>query len=212
MTDWRTIVEKSYDDAYSYHVFHDPDYADEYTAEEHRAFEIWATAGTQRYLPVDRVIDPANQEEVESMLAEATAYMPLYLFAHSGVSVSTVPFGDPYDSGQCGFAVITNPDKHGISVDAMGHDWNATISGLVKEYDNVLRGNVISWTITKNIACDSCKHVKSEVIDGIAGYVGYDFSEIDNLIEQEIIPTIQEHVRRDQEAENGPSSVNIGQD
>lgn len=212
MADWRTIAEEKYDDSYSYHIYHDPEYAEMMHPADAKSFQIWATKGTQKYIHVDRVIDPADEEEVNAMLAEATAYVPLYLYAHSGVSVSTIPFGDPWDSGQCGFAVMTNPDEYGISVDAMSHDWNATLNGLVKYYDNVLRGNIISWSVTKTKKCDHCGESKSEVVDGVSGYVGYDFKEIDALVHEEIIPTIQALVKADKEAEHGPDSVNRGDD
>ncbi len=211
MTDWREIIKKDYNEQYSYEVYHDDQYSSEY-AEEHRAFEIWATKGAQRYIPVDRVINPDEAEEVAVMLASAVAHMPLYLLAHSGVSVSTSPYADPYDSGQCGFAVITDPDKHGISVDAMGHNWNETITGLVKEYDAVLRGQVVGWVIRKKTSCDSCKNTKEEVVDGVSGYVMVNYKEIDAIIEGEIIPNIEALIKDEKEATHGPESVIAGDD
>lgn len=211
MTDWREIVKQDYNDRYSYEVYHDDTYPDTY-AEEHRAFQIWATVGTKRYLPVDLVINPEQSEQVAEMLADTTAYLPLYLHAHSGVSVSTSPFSDPFDSGQCGFAVIVDPDAHGISVDAMGHDWNATITGLVKEYDAVLRGQVVGWVIREKKTCSSCNHTSEEVVDGVSGYVMMDYKAIDGLINGEIIPNIEAMIKSEKEAEHGPESVSIGDD
>ena len=146
------------------------------------------------------------------MLASAVAHMPLYLLAHSGVSISTSPYADPYDSGQCGVAVIVDPDKHGITVDAMGHNWNETITGLVKEYDAVLRGQVVGWVIRKKTSCDSCKNTKEEVVDGVSGYVMVDYKEIDAIIEGEIIPNIESLIKDEKEAEHGPESVIAGDD
>jgi hypothetical protein len=210
MTDWREIVKKDYNETYSYEVYHDDQYGSEYS-EEHRAFEIWATKGAQRYIPVDRVIDPNDAEEVAVMLAGAVAHMPLYLLAHGSVSVGTSPYLDLYDSGQCGFAVITNPDAHGISVGPDG-DWESVITGLVKEYDAVLRGQVVGWVIRKKTSCDSCKNTKEEVVDGVSGYVMVDYKAIDGIIESEIIPNIEILIKDEKEATHGPESVIAGDD
>jgi hypothetical protein len=185
MSDWREIIKKDYDNQYSYEVYHDPEYSEVY-GDEHRSFEIWATAGTQRYLPVDKVIDPSQAEDVADMLSQAVAHRPLYLLAHSGVSVST-SYG---------------PDS----------DIAASIDGMVKEYDAVLRGQVVGWVIRKKKTCGSCNHTQEEVVDSITGYVMMDYKEIDALIESEIIPTIRSLVKEEQEAEHGPSSVTAGDD
>lgn len=36
--------------------------------------------------------------------------LPLYLYDHSGLAISTVPFGDPWDSGQVGWVYATKED------------------------------------------------------------------------------------------------------
>lgn len=38
--------------------------------------------------------------------------LPLYLLDHSGLAISTVPFGDPWDSGQVGWVYVTKEDLH----------------------------------------------------------------------------------------------------
>ena len=210
MSDWREIIRKDYDNQYSYEVYHDTEYGQVYS-DEHRSFEIWATAGTQRYLPVDKVIDPSQAEDVADMLSQAVAHRPLYLLAHSGVSVSTSPFNDPWDSGQCGFAVITNPDEFGLSY-GPDSDIAASIDGMVREYDAVLRGQVVGWVVRKKKTCGSCNNTKEEVVDSITGYIMMDYKEIDALIETEIIPTIKSLIKEEQEAEHGPSSVTAGDD
>jgi len=106
VSDWRAITSHTFEDGYGYELFHDPEYdADWYE----RGFKIYATTGAGRYIPVDVSISSDTSDEenhVQNMLADAKAYLPLYLFAHSGVRVSTEPFNDPWDSGQCGFAVL----------------------------------------------------------------------------------------------------------
>lgn len=207
MSDWRTIVNEQYNDRYSYHVFHDPEFD---VTDDYKNFEIWATQGSTRYIPVDRVIDPANSEEVEQMLGEAKAYVPLYLFAHSNVRVSTIPFGDPWDSGQCGFAVI--PASADTDEDAMGHDWNAQLNDMVKQYDAAINGQVVGWTITKHSTCSACKHSNEDVVDGVSGYLQVDYKGIDAIIQSEIIPAIEAQIAEERRAEHGPDSVTAGDD
>ena len=78
---------------------------------------------------------------------------------------------------------------------------------MVNEYDHLLRGNVVGWRITKQKVCDSCKHVETDVIDSCSGYIGFDFKEMDSLVE-EVISNIQRH----REAEHAISATAIGND
>ena len=36
--------------------------------------------------------------------------LPLYLYDHSGITISTTPFGDPWDSGRVGFIYMTREE------------------------------------------------------------------------------------------------------
>ena len=203
MSDWREIVSHTFEDGYGYDLFHDTDYDHDWYE---RGFKIYATTGAAKYIPVDVSIsaDTADEENhVKDMLKNAKAFSPLYLFAHSNVSIRTTPFNDPFDSGQCGFAVLEQDSP----VDGDQAMMELVLEKMVNEYDHLLRGNVVGWRITKQKVCDSCKHVETDVIDSCSGYIGFDFKEMDSLVE-EVISNIQRH----REAEHASRATAIGND
>jgi len=206
MTDWREITSKEFDDGFGYKIIHDefePEYYD-------RGFKIYATQGAAKYIPVDVFINAEDAEEenhLNEKLKNAVAYAPLYLFAHSNVSVSTEPYSDPWDSGQCGFAVLEQEEGTSWGPEAV-----ETLKLMVKQYDAVLRGHVVGWTVSKRSTCDKCNHTNVDVIDSCGGYIGYDYKEIDSLIEQEVMPIIDHHRNKMKEAEHASTATAIGND
>lgn len=203
MSDYRHIVGHTFEDGYGYELFHD----DEYDADWYeRDFKIYATTGAGRYIPVDVSISSETADEenhVQELLKNAKAYRPLYMYAHSGVSLRTEPFGDPWDSGQVGFAVLEQDSP----VDGDQAMMELVLDGMVREFDHLLRGNVVGWRITKQKVCDTCKHVETDVIDSCSGYIGFDFKEMDTLVE-EVISNIERH----REAEHASRATAVGND
>ena len=77
---------------------------------------------------------------------------PLYLYDHSGLTISTTPFSCPWDSGQVGFVFYTKEMVTAI------RGWKNTSANRLKEvekmllydvevYDKYLRGEVYSYVI-----------------------------------------------------------------
>ena len=64
------------------------------------------------------------EEHIQSKL-HPVAIKPLYLYDHSGVTMSTEPFSCNFDSGQVGFIYATNKDldRMGIKMKA-GETWS----------------------------------------------------------------------------------------
>lgn len=204
MSDWREIVSHEYEDGYGYKLFHDTEYDHDLYE---RGFKIYATTGASRYIPVDVSISAETADEenhVQDLLKNAKAYLPLYLLAHSGVSVRTTPFNDPWDSGQCGFAVLEQDSP----VDGDQAMMELVLEKMVNEYDHLLRGNVVAWQITKMSKCDTCLQSTSyDIIDSCTGYIGFDFKELDSLVE-DVISNIQKH----REAEHASRATAVGND
>jgi hypothetical protein len=203
VSDWREINAHEYEDGYGYRLFHD----DSYDASDYeRGFKIYATTGASKYIPVDVSISAADADEenrVQDLLRAAKAHVPLYLLAHGSVSVSTNPFHDPYDSGQCGFAVLEQDSP----VDGDMAMMELVLEQMVNEYDHLLRGNVIAWQVTKRNVCGSCNNSSVDIIDSCGGYIGFDFKELDSLT-NEIIDVINRH----REAEHASKSTRNSDD
>lgn len=193
------------EDGYKWSIFRD----DYYDYEPN--FKIYATQGTAKYLKVDKVLDPDDMDSVSKELKsdDVLHFAPLYLYVHSGMSISLMPFGDKWDSGQCGFAVLTKDDAHwrGITEE----NYSNALHQAVTEFDAVLRGNVYAWTIEKTTYCDTCKNSNSQVIDSLGGIIVTSMKELDTLVRQDIDSSIQMDREKRMQAEN-PKEVLNGAD
>jgi len=78
--------------------------------------------------------------------------LPLYLYDHSGITISTTPFHCPWDSGRVGFvfisrkAALENWSKKRVSP-KMKKMCTEMIEGSVKKYDQYLTGDVYGFVI-----------------------------------------------------------------
>ena len=79
-------------------------------------------------------------------------YKPLYLYDHSGITISTGAFSCPWDSGLVGYIYVER-DKF---LEAFGYkkmtkkakeSLEALLIGEVKDYDNYLTGNVYGYMV-----------------------------------------------------------------
>jgi hypothetical protein len=86
------------------------------------------------------------------------AILPLYLYDHSGLSISTGEFSCPWDSGQVGwiYASRESLESGGHNVDEIDvqkvEEW---LRGEVKTYDQFLRGDVYGF-IVREAPCEKC--------------------------------------------------------
>ena len=93
--------------------------------------------------------DMADQLEKALDLA---AILPLYLYDHSGITISTGSFRDPWDSGQVGFIFISKDkarEEYGWKRinRARRAQLEARLTAEVEEYDQYLTGDVWGYHI-----------------------------------------------------------------
>ena len=104
--------------------------------------------------------------------------LPVYFYSHSGLTISTKPFNDRFDSGLLGYIFVKDNENLSYGIIA-GILENEII--ILNEY---LQGNVFGYQIKDG----------DEVIDSLAGIIGIDElyyhleefprEEIDKLIEK----------------------------
>jgi hypothetical protein len=89
--------------------------------------------------------------------------LPLYLYDHSGITISTKPFSCPWDSGQIGFIFISKEkalSEYGgkIVTKKLKEKLEKYLISEVKVYDKYLTGEVYRFTIFDNEGkqIDSC--------------------------------------------------------
>lgn len=98
--------------------------------------------------------------------------LPVYAYIHSGVTVSTTPFGCRWDSGLSGFTYTKRTDY----IEGFGAKKNVKnsviedhLKGNLKTFDTWLRGEVYSFLIEDAET--------GEVLDSCGGYYGNDYAE-----------------------------------
>jgi hypothetical protein len=105
--------------------------------------------------------------------------LPLYLYDHSGITMSTKPFSCSWDSGQVGYIYCTIEQ----AIEMLG-DRDVTVERIteclkkeVEVYDTYLRGDVYRYVIEEGTGCDCCGNVQWEVVDSCCGFFGYDHKD-----------------------------------
>ena len=100
----------------------------------------------------------------------AIVVLPVYLYDHGGITISTNPFGDNFDSGQVGFIYATRDSIlkfYGVkelSFELTNKDAIIELRGEVSTYDDYLTGRAYGWRITKGD--------DDEELDSCWGYLG----------------------------------------
>ncbi len=91
--------------------------------------------------------------------------LPLYLYDHSGLTVSTTPFSCRWDSGQVGWVYLTAADVASEFADVPDARARATalLVAEVEDYDRYLTGDVWAYTLIDG---------DGDIIDSCAGYHG----------------------------------------
>jgi hypothetical protein len=97
----------------------------------------------------------------------------LFLYDHSGITMSTSPFNCPWDSGMVGFAFMDEERmKKNFMVEEVTDDIRARtrklIDGEVKQYDQYLTGDVWGYVIEDR---------EGEQVDSCWGFYGADYCE-----------------------------------
>lgn len=113
-----------------------------------------------------------DQATIEDWLREQTGpCLPLYLYEHSGMTVRTGPFSDPWDSGQVGF-IFTTRERYEKLCGKPTRNWKAKarkyLAGEVETLDQYLTGDVWGYRIADQ---------NGHEIDSCWGFYGHNNAE-----------------------------------
>jgi hypothetical protein len=105
--------------------------------------------------------------------------LPLYLYDHSGLSMSYGSFNDPWDSGQVGYIYVTyNEIKKEYKVDKVTPEIVQEVLSVLEDevemYDLELKGDVYYYKITKYHKCPCCGQEVEEDYDCCGGFYGWE--------------------------------------
>lgn len=90
--------------------------------------------------------------KAKELIESKYVVLPLYLYDHSGITMSTKPFSCMWDSGQVGFALIEiEKFRKDFQVEHINREEvEKYIRQEVETYDTYLRGNVLAYKITNS--------------------------------------------------------------
>ena len=101
--------------------------------------------------------DPDNMsiQELETALeTRPLIFKKLYLYDHSGITMSTSPFSCDWDSGQVGIIYITHDklkeEGHDLDDPELAEKVGKLLEAEVKEYDYYLRGECYGYVISNS--------------------------------------------------------------
>jgi len=125
-----------------------------------------------------------SREEAEELSkGKDIISLPLYLYDHSGITISTSDFGDRWDSGCIGFVIIEEKQwktMMGDDMDKSEERLERIIDGEVETYDTYLRGDVYQYKVYEVETC-SLGHKHKTLVESCGSY----FSEEDCRTEGE---------------------------
>lgn len=96
-------------------------------------------------------------------------YLPLYIYEHGNITISTSPFSCRWDSGQVGFIYMT---KEKAEAEGITKPYEA-LEAEVKTYDAYISGQTYGAIILDN---------NNEVVDSQFGYIGDSHHVIDDAM------------------------------
>lgn len=116
--------------------------------------------------------DFQDPQDFEDYCKETKVHrLPLFMYEHSGITVSTGSFSCPWDSGQIGWVFVTDEDaKEYLNPDEDG-SYDKVLQGTVAYLDDYLRGNCWGYQVIKRCRC--CGSAGSDnVVDSCWGFIG----------------------------------------
>ena len=110
----------------------------------------------------DRVMEKAHRQAV---------ILPLYLYDHSGITMSTAPFSCPWDSGQVGYIYVSREkvlkEYNATSLTpAIRAKAEASLRSEVSTYDDYLTGSVYGYVVEDE---------EGDTLDSCWGFYGLDY-------------------------------------
>lgn len=138
----------------------------------HRRYRL----GDSKRKTEDWSVDNMN-EKVSETIAGGGIVLPLYLYDHSGITISLGRFdyvdSRGWDWGQVGWIICSGEQ---IEKEFKGDRERATkcLEAEVETYDLYLRGEIYGYTVYKLEICPTCSHCEEKPIESCGGFYGHD--------------------------------------
>jgi hypothetical protein len=109
--------------------------------------------------------------------------LPIYMYDHSGITISTSPFSCPWDSGRVGLIFVSKQNiekEYGEITDEVLESVYRVLNGEVETFDQYLRGDIWGFVVEKEkvyTAEDGDQIVQWEHVDSCCGFFGEEEAE-----------------------------------
>lgn len=160
----------------------DSDIEEKIEALNNDKYQELVDGGMGHYAAAD-IVSSNIQELVSNTIKDSGAIiLPLYLYDHSGLSMSVRSFNDRWDSGQVGVIYATGKqvqDEFGSDPDAATEAATKLLKAEVETYDQHLRGEVYGVNLETfvNIGTVEEPEWESEDIESCWGYFGSEYAQ-----------------------------------
>ena len=100
--------------------------------------------------------------------------LPLYIYEHSGLTISTEPFGCYWDSSQLGWIFVSFEDikkEYGVKKITKNLLMKVLklLEGEVEVFRQYLEGEIYQYSVYKLEMCSCCKSVEKDIYDSCSG-------------------------------------------
>lgn len=132
---------------------------------------------------------------------DTAVILPLYLYDHSGITMSTKPFSCPWDSGQVGYIYTTMDNaKKWLGTDVSVERIIEVLKSEVETYDTYLCGDIYGYHVEEGVGCSHCGNMEWESIDSCGMFFGYNheasglIDAIKDDIGEDVYPIIEKAI------------------
>jgi len=124
------------------------------------------------------------QDWLKEQIPQNHIVLPLYMYDHSGIGISTdnsrYPYNCPWDAGQIGWIYVieeTIKKEYGRLTISIIDKAVETLQKEVDIYNQYLGGDVYCFVVEKISKCGTCKQEIVETIDSCGSFYGHNFKE-----------------------------------
>jgi len=104
------------------------------------------------------------------------AILSIYVYEHSGITISTTPFNSPWDSGKAGFIYTTEEQIEELGLEGKTEkELEDMLKDGVETYDHYIRGEVYRFVYYEN----------GDQLDACSGFIG-ESDKVLKIIEKEL--------------------------
>jgi len=120
-------------------------------------------------------ISDGNFEKIEALFEKHYISLPLYLYDHSGITMSTGSFGCPWDSGQVGFIAVSKEDVR------KEYSWKVLNKKRIQQIEKYLRNEVETYDqyLTGDVWGYVIENEEYDIYESCWGFYGHDYCEIE---------------------------------